>query len=807
MTDTTRESHLAGLLEDAAMRCEERGERLVLLVDGLDEDRGAETHSIARLLPISPRAGMRVVVAGRPNPPIPSDVPTNHPLRDPAIVTALSRSPHADTAREQMERELKALYKGESGERDLLGLVTAAGGGLSAADLAELAGESAWDVEDRLATVAGRSFTKRESPRHPVYLLGHEELQVAARGMFGTQRLADYRRRVDLWADDYRERQWPEGTPEYQLQGYFNMLSAAGDVERMVQCAVDAKRQDRMLDVFGGDALAMEELSAAQNALAARAPIDLRALTRMAVHREFLLGRNSNIPANLPELWAVLGQVNRAESTASSFSDGSDRTRALTRLAIVLRRSAAVVRTEHVVAAARQAIGVVSLPDERAQLLTALSGDDERAEDDTTKLSLLTAGAIHACCAAGAHDRASRLAAQITDSGERSAVVSAAMWTLVEEQRFDRSSARRRLVPYEWFPNTKIVWTESDFPARPPEIGELIDGLSELAGRDSDRLSLLRTELTALRSSLSQADATTSLVRACIALGETALAESLLRSIEDRSRAQFDVLRSRELLRRMALAGVRTRRLDIVKELFAHAELDDHMVAVHVVEALAAASDMDSLDRGRQERPVRGALDAYELARVRAVAREVPDTCSRARAITGVLRYSINAGDLESAAQLVEWSSALAASTRPRSEAVERLVAVAVEAARANLPAEALALVEKARDFARTERFSAAGHGPLLVDVARAAAEIGAIDLAGRLLLEADHVRHQLGGSAESVLSFALLAHRVGQTDLVESFLRRAERTANTEANDAARAWWLARTALACDSCFVAGSR
>ena len=73
------------------------GRRLVLVVDGLDEDRGVTTgpdaYSIAALLPARPPAGLRVIVAGRPDPPIPADVPDDHPLRDPGIVRVLDASP------------------------------------------------------------------------------------------------------------------------------------------------------------------------------------------------------------------------------------------------------------------------------------------------------------------------------------------------------------------------------------------------------------------------------------------------------------------------------------------------------------------------------------------------------------------------------------------------------------------------------------------------------------------------------------------------------------------------------------------
>lgn len=61
-------------LDEAVATCREDGERLVLVVDGLDEDRGTGGHSVAALLPACPAAGMRVIVAIRPNQPLPPDV-------------------------------------------------------------------------------------------------------------------------------------------------------------------------------------------------------------------------------------------------------------------------------------------------------------------------------------------------------------------------------------------------------------------------------------------------------------------------------------------------------------------------------------------------------------------------------------------------------------------------------------------------------------------------------------------------------------------------------------------------------------
>ena len=151
LTPATREPHLLGLLDEAARVCHGRGESLVLLVDGLDEDRGvtmgADAHSIAGLLPLKLPAGLRVVVAGRPDPPVPSDVHRDHPLRRSDVVRALATSSRALVLREEMENELLRLLDGNAAEQDLLGLLTAAGGGLTAADLAGLTGRESWWVQ------------------------------------------------------------------------------------------------------------------------------------------------------------------------------------------------------------------------------------------------------------------------------------------------------------------------------------------------------------------------------------------------------------------------------------------------------------------------------------------------------------------------------------------------------------------------------------------------------------------------------------------------------------------------------------
>jgi hypothetical protein len=315
---------------DAASLCQTRGERLVLVVDGLDEDRGVTepgARSIAGLLPANPPHGARVIVTGRPHPPIPDDVPDGHPLRDPTIIQTLDRSAQAATIKADMRADLHRLWTSHLG-RDLLGLVTAAEGGLSASDLEELATDpeiTEWDVEHLLSTVAGRSFASRAARWNPgdgpkVYLLGHEELQRDAVNRYGHRRLATYQDRLHTWARKYQHQGWPEHTPEYLLRGYYRLLLATGDLPRAVGCATDLARHNRMLDLTGGDTAALAEITDAQNAVLAQPSPDLILMASLAVHRQRIADRNSHTPPGLPAVWATLGHATRADQLAHAIT-------------------------------------------------------------------------------------------------------------------------------------------------------------------------------------------------------------------------------------------------------------------------------------------------------------------------------------------------------------------------------------------------------------------------------------------------------------------------------------------------------
>ncbi|MCC5582157.1 hypothetical protein IMZ11_41850, partial [Microtetraspora sp. AC03309] len=401
LNSSTQQGWFNRLLKDATLACQEAGDRLVLVVDGLDEDRGVtvgpEAHSIAALLPAVVPEGLRVVVAGRPNPPVPSDVPARHPLRDRRIQRWLEPSPEARVIRDDALRELEYLLDGGPAERDLLGLLVAAGGGLSISDLADLTDSAVGYVEKQLRAVSGRTFSSRDSRWRPgagakVFVLAHEELQMTALESFSGSELYGFRNRIHAWAEGYRNREWPADTPEYLLRGYHRLLNSVGDLDRMVACATDQARLDRMLEVSGGDAAALAEILACQNIICEHDAPDLSVMLLLARAREHLADRNANIPIDLPAAWVTLGNPVRAEALARSISDLDARVRALTQLVVALADGSHLDHAHLIASHAETTARSITDPDAQAealtQLVTALARIDHLDHAETIALSI-----------------------------------------------------------------------------------------------------------------------------------------------------------------------------------------------------------------------------------------------------------------------------------------------------------------------------------------------------------------------------------------------------------------------------------
>ncbi|ADP80187.1 effector-associated domain EAD1-containing protein [Pseudofrankia inefficax] len=419
---------------EAAAHCKARGQRLVLVVDGLDEDRGVTgpgARSIAGLLPANPPDGARVVVAGRPNPPLPDDVPAGHPLSDRNIVQVLERSDFATTIRADMRSDLERLRTGGPLERDLLGLVTAAGGGLSGRDLEELAGDldaTEWDIERLLSTVSGRSFSSRAARWNSaggsrVYLLGHEELAQESVRAYGSKRLAAYREKLHTWAHGYWQQKWPRHTPEYLLRGYYRLLLDTGELARAVDCATDQTRHDRMLDLTGGDTAALAEITDAQNSILTQPSPDLRLMARLAVHRQRIAARNSNIPTRLPAVWARLGHTARAEQLARAITNPHFQDLALVEVAGALAQTGEDAHAERIARGITEPYAQAKALVEVAGAL-AQAGEPDRAEQVTRDITNpdIRAGALAGVAGALARAGEQARARQVAATAEQAAL-------------------------------------------------------------------------------------------------------------------------------------------------------------------------------------------------------------------------------------------------------------------------------------------------------------------------------------------------------------------------------------------------
>jgi tetratricopeptide (TPR) repeat protein len=389
LNESNKQAWFVQLLEDAASACAASNQRLVLLVDGLDEDRGVtsgtEPHSIAALLPADPPPDVRVIVAGRPNPPVPRDVPAWHPLRDEKIVRRLTASPQARMIRDDAERELDYLLDDHGLGRKLLGLVTVARGGLSLDDLVELSGAPPRTVDRTLQSVLGRTFRGRvnrwRNSAPQVFVLAHEELQQSAASSMSRQELAGFLGQLHTWAEEYQSRGWPAETPEYLLRGYHRLLLATGDIERMAGMATDRARLDRMLDVSGGDGAAVAEITAVQEFICGQHLPDLAALLNLAITRDRLVQRNKTMPSELPVAWAKLGNPFRGEALARSMTSAFGQSQALAGVAAIFAENGDLDRARQVIKQAEVTARSVTFPESAALALASVAGALARAGD------------------------------------------------------------------------------------------------------------------------------------------------------------------------------------------------------------------------------------------------------------------------------------------------------------------------------------------------------------------------------------------------------------------------------------------
>lgn len=284
----------------------------------------------------------------------------------------------------------------------------------------------------------------------------------------------------------------------------------------------------------GGDALAFTEISTAQTLILDQPDPDLTSLAILTVQREHLTDRNSNIPIELPAVWAMIGQPTRAEALADSIPNHDRRAQALTRLVKVT---------------------TIEDPGRAARLAEKVIGG-QFANRRMESGPLVKAVAI-----GGSHDRAETLAMRITGVLERVEALTRLAEVVAISGDHDRAERITDSVPDQRRQAEALV-----------QLAEMV-----AAGGDANRAARLADRAETLANSTDQgwkAKTLARLVRATAAFGDRDRATRLADKAEALTNSIFIDWRAR---------------LDVPAV--------TRVEVVEVVEALATSSDHDRAER------------------------------------------------------------------------------------------------------------------------------------------------------------------------------------------------------------------
>lgn len=345
----------ARLLDRAAANSAAHDKKLLLVVDGLDEDAAwtnqawaeddpaadrdeaysvAPGGSIAALLPAHPGPDLRIIVSTRWSRPPSGDLPVDHPLRRRAYYRTLSASPRAAAIGASLWADAERLRAHPLGST-VMELLAVSGGGLRMANLAELADAPVSEVERLIHGADGRCVVL-DDPVTETYALSHADILRSVRQTLGTAGVARRAAQFHAWADRWRSADWPESTPPYVLQRYVRLLD---DPDRRREYVLDPHRQTLLAASAGHDVvLAQLDALDAELPSADRRDVDaghVATAVRLAASRAYLKGRSLEVPLDAVLLCGELGDVNRARVLARMMPGPMVQAAALARTAVM----------------------------------------------------------------------------------------------------------------------------------------------------------------------------------------------------------------------------------------------------------------------------------------------------------------------------------------------------------------------------------------------------------------------------------------------------------------------------------------
>jgi hypothetical protein len=323
------------------------GRRLVLLVDALDEDvalggsSARDQMSITSILPHKPPPGMRIITSTRPSALVDDQVLDDHPFRHADCRHDLKPSVNARVQQNAVSQEIRKATGTKGIDRDIVGYLACAQGGLTAEEIAELVNDARPDSEIAPVEVLGRLAAGLRRCTRPVsgmngtgsigrvFEFSHSTVPDRVRVDIGARMVSRYTEEVHRWAERHSHLGWHDETPQYLIRYYPALLRDTANLDVLLTYALDVSRQDWLLRVRGGDDQAMVELDWASQLNSAVDPINLKNALSIAVRRSQIRRRNAMVHFSLPSVYAAVGDHSRALSLAESIPDTYRRDQAL----------------------------------------------------------------------------------------------------------------------------------------------------------------------------------------------------------------------------------------------------------------------------------------------------------------------------------------------------------------------------------------------------------------------------------------------------------------------------------------------
>jgi tetratricopeptide (TPR) repeat protein len=317
------------------------GRTLLLLLDGVDEFEERRTaDSLLARLPPDPPPHAHVLLLSRPNPELPRAVPHDHPLRDAARCDQvdLDPSPHAAGPRDQARLDLETV-QGDGGIPLRALRLIAAVGPLSKHEVfraicgPDPAADDGAVYRALTSGASGRLLSLGSGNRETRFALAHDTLREELLDGAGLDAAETDIARLLVMADEYAERGWPEGTPDFLLDEYPSLLARRGDASRLTATMLSSEWLDLAQRRTGTVLSAAAALRSAITAIADDPAADLATLLLLAAQLDQLNPPPDYHTASFVTAWARAGELEYAEHVALRLADPMERCQMLIDLA------------------------------------------------------------------------------------------------------------------------------------------------------------------------------------------------------------------------------------------------------------------------------------------------------------------------------------------------------------------------------------------------------------------------------------------------------------------------------------------